>query len=86
VNDPIAFGAAVLVITISFGALATRWLLAPEPTARHRARRTLLRPAEVTVRCRAEGRPTVHVRTRITGERICRSCGHINTATPEGHR
>jgi hypothetical protein len=38
---------------------------------------------QVTVRCRAEGRDTVHARTRVTGELICRSCGHFNT-TPGG--
>lgn len=55
------------------------------PNGRHRA--PLLRPVEalvqVTVRCRAEGRETVHARTRVTGELICRSCGHFSTEGPK---
>jgi hypothetical protein len=57
------------------------------PNGRHRATHQLLRPvealAEVTVRCRAEGRDTVHARTRVTNELICRSCGHFSTEGPK---
>jgi hypothetical protein len=79
VSDQIAAGAAMLICSLSVGFLALRWYLAPEPTAKHRAARRF-RPVqalvETTVRCRFEGRDTVHV--RVTDELICRSCGHIH--------
>lgn len=80
-NDQIAAGAAMLICSLSVGFLAIRWYVRPEPTAKHRAARVWFRPVqalvETTVRCRFERRDTVHVRTRVTGELICRSCSHI---------
>jgi hypothetical protein len=82
VTDQIAAGAAMLICSLSVGFLAIRWYVRPEPTAKHRAARVWFRPVqalvETTVRCRFEHRDTVHVRTRVTDELICRSCGHIH--------
>ena len=81
-NDQITVGAAMLMGSLIVGFLALRWYFRPEPTARHRAARVWFRPVqalvETTVRCRFEHRDTVHVRTRVTDELICRSCGHIH--------
>ena len=81
-NDQIAAGAAMLICSLSVGFLAVRWYVRPEPTAKHRAPRVWTRPVQAlvkeTTRCRFEGRDTVHVRTRVTDELICRSCGHIH--------
>ncbi|MGW4670133.1 hypothetical protein [Streptomyces sp. NPDC004324] len=85
-TDQITVGAAVLAATVTFGAISTRMILAPVPhRGRHRARR--MQPAsveslvEVTVRCRYEDRDRRHAATRVTGELVCLSCGHLNTTT-----
>jgi hypothetical protein len=90
VNGQITVGIAVLTVSLPLVLLILRRLVSPAEAVpvrgRHRAprRRTprLLRPiealVETTVRCRFEHRDTVHVRTRVTGELICRSCGHIH--------
>jgi hypothetical protein len=83
-TEQIAIGACALMVSLAgLTAVARVW----PATVRGRHRAPLLRPVEalvqVTVRCRAEGRDTVHARTRVTGELICRSCGHFNT-TPGG--
>jgi hypothetical protein len=88
--NPFSVGAAVLIVCLSLAFLIVRRLAQPAEAVpgrgRHRAPRRrvprLLRPiealVETTVRCRFEHRDTVHVRTRVTGELICRSCGHIH--------
>jgi hypothetical protein len=77
VNDQIAVGACALMVSLAgLTAIARLW---PASVPR---RPRLLRPVEalveVTTRCRFEHRDTVHVRTRVTDELICRSCGHIH--------
>ena len=81
-NDQITVGAAMLMGSLIVGLLALRGYFRPEPTAKHRAARVWLRPVQAlvkeTTRCRFEGRDTVHVRTRVTDDLICWSCGHIH--------
>jgi hypothetical protein len=81
-NEQITVGAAMLMGSLIVGFLALRWYFRPEPTAKHRAARVWLRPVQAlvkeTTRCRFEGRDTVHVRTRVTDDLICWSCGHIH--------
>jgi hypothetical protein len=83
-TEQIAIGACALMVSLAgLTAIARVW----PATVRGRHRAPLLRPVEalvqVTVRCRAEGRDTVHARTRVTGELICRSCGHFSTEGPK---
>lgn len=82
-NEQLAVGACALMVNLAgLTAVLRVW---PGPPGRHRMPHPSLRPVEalvqVTVRCRFEGRDTVHARTRVTNELICRSCGHIHTAT-----
>jgi hypothetical protein len=81
-TDPYAVGGLMLICTLSAAALAARWYFRPEPTAKHRPARVWARPVQAlvkeTTRCRFEGRDTVHVRTRVTDDLICWSCGHIH--------
>jgi hypothetical protein len=80
-TEQITVGACALMVSLA--GLTAVFRVWPAPGGRHRAPHPSLRPVEalveVTVRCRAEGRDTVHARTRVTNELICRSCGHFNT-------
>jgi hypothetical protein len=83
-TEQITVGACALMVSLAgLTAVARVWPAAVR--GRHRA--PLLRPMEalvqVTTRCRAEGRDTVHARTRVTNELICRSCGHFSTEGPK---
>jgi len=84
VNEQIAIGASALMVSLA-GLTAVMRLWPAAVRGRHRAPQ--FRPVEahvqVTTHCQFEHRDTVHVRTRVTGELICRSCGHFNT-TPGG--
>ena len=72
-------GLAVLAFVFVLVVLLVRWAVTPVAVrGRHRAPWWLLRPTEVTRRCPAEDRTTVHARTRVRGELICRSCSHIH--------
>ncbi|MFC9847754.1 hypothetical protein ACFWFF_01390 [Streptomyces sp. NPDC060223] len=79
-NDQTTIGAAILLSACILGALAARWYVRPEPTAKHRAPANplLLRPVEALDRsaalCSTENRVTLHARTRITRQLICMDC------------
>jgi len=81
VNEQITIGASALMVSLAgLTAVLRVW---PGPSGQHRAPHPSLRPVEalveVTVRCRFEGRDRAHVRTRVTDELVCLSCGHIHT-------
>ncbi|MFE6488342.1 hypothetical protein ACFVGN_36170 [Streptomyces sp. NPDC057757] len=79
-TEPQAVGVAVLMSALVCAALASRWYVRPEPTARHRAPANplLLRPVNAldttAALCASEGRVTLHARTRITQQLICMDC------------
>jgi hypothetical protein len=75
-------GLAVLALVFVLVVLLVRWVATPVTVrGRHRAPWWLLRPSEVTRRCPAEDRNTVHARTPWRGELVCRSCSHIRGGT-----
>jgi hypothetical protein len=80
--NPLSVGAAILIVCLSLAFLILRRLVQPADAVpgrgRHRAPWWLLRPTEVTRRCPAEDRNTVHARTPWRGELVCRSCSQIN--------
>lgn len=92
-NEHIAFGALVLMLSLAAGALLSRWYFAP--TGSHRAPRVveeqvtiaeLFRPREIndTAWCPAEERETLHAFPG-DGTRTCWTCRWTTpTAVPRG--
>jgi hypothetical protein len=82
-----ALAGAITALGVGSIAVARAW---PRPTGRRRAGAPLPPPVEALEKtaalCAAEGRVTVHARTRVTRELICLDCRNTSPDAPAPSR
>ncbi|NUS56177.1 MAG: hypothetical protein HOV66_15160 [Streptomycetaceae bacterium] len=83
-SEQITVGATAVMTSLVGLTLLARWWVRPEPSGRHRAPTLVLLRCPTSALdteaafCRAEGRVTVHARTRITKQFVCTECRSSN--------